>query len=96
MLRCVPIYRQSSSATELNLQFQLQKENVPTTHTGRTTPEEEGQKDHEEGMGAEVGRECEIRVEGWRADFLLHPSQIWRLISDQWDELLSRPVPPEG
>lgn len=47
-------------------------------------------------MGAEVGRECEIRVESGRADFLLYPSQIWRLIPDQWDELLSRPIPPEG
>lgn len=96
MLRCVPVCRQSLSATDFYLRFQFGKENIPATHTGRTTPEEEGQEDHEEGMCTKIGCECEIRVESRRAHFLLHPGQIWRLISDQWDELLSRPIPPEG
>lgn len=59
-------------------------------------PEEEGQKDHEKGVSAEVGRERKVRIQCWRADFLLHPGKIWRFISDQGKDLLPRPVAPEG
>lgn len=59
-------------------------------------PEQERQEDHEEGVGAEVGREGKVRVEGRRADLLLHPGQVRGLIADQRQEFLSGPVAPEG
>jgi hypothetical protein len=47
-------------------------------------------------VGTEVRREREVRIERRGADFLLHPGKVRSLISNQWDELLSRPIPPEG
>ena len=69
---------------------------IPAPHAGRAAPEQEGQEDHEKGVGAEVGREREVGIESRRADFLLHPGEIGRFISNQWDEVLSRPVAPQG
>lgn len=59
-------------------------------------PEEEGQKDHKKGVGAEVGRERKVRIQRRRADFLLNPGEIGRFITDQGEDLLPRPVAPEG
>lgn len=61
-----------------------------------TAPEEEGQKDHEKRVGAEVGRKGKVRIQRRSTDFLLHPGKVWRFISDQREQFLSRPVAPEG
>lgn len=45
-------------------------------------PEKKGQEDHEERVGAEIGCEGKVRVQGRGADFLLHPRQIRCLISN--------------
>lgn len=71
-------------------------QHIPATDAGRTAPEQERQEDHEKGVGAEIGREGKVGIERRGAHFLLHPSQVRSLISDQWDELLARPIPPEG
>lgn len=60
------------------------------------TPEEEGQEDHEKCVRAEVGGKRKVGVQRWRPNFLLHPSKVWCLESDQREELLSKPVTPEG
>lgn len=61
-----------------------------------TTPEQEGQEDHEKGVRAKVSRKGKVRVQRRSADFLLDPGKVWRFISDQREEFLSRPVAPEG
>lgn len=61
-----------------------------------TAPEEEGQEDHEERVGAEVGRKGKVRIHRRSPDFFLHPGKVWRFISDQRKEFLSRPVAPGG
>jgi hypothetical protein len=58
-------------------------------------PKQEGQKDHEKCVCAEVRGECKVRVQRRGADLLLQPGKVWRLISDQRDQLLSWPVAPE-
>lgn len=89
--RCEPIYTKSSQPSV----SRFHSRDIPTAHAGRAAPEQERQEDHEEGMGAEVGGECEVGIEGRGADFLLHPGEVGCFISNQWDELLSRPVAPE-
>jgi hypothetical protein len=76
--------------------MRFRRKHIPSTHARRPAPEQEGQEDHEERVGTEVRREREVGIERRGADFLLHPGKVWSLISNQWDELLSRPIPPEG
>jgi hypothetical protein len=45
-------------------------------------------------MGAQVGSEGEIGIQGRRPDLLLEPGQVRRFIANQGEECLSRPVTP--
>lgn len=71
MPKCEPICPYLSATS---FQSQFRSQHIPAPHAGRTAPEQERQEDHEERVGAEVGREGEVGVKRWRAHFLLHPS----------------------
>lgn len=47
-------------------------------------------------MRPEVGGKGEVGIQRWRPNSLLKPSQIGRLIANEGEELLSRPVTPVG
>lgn len=65
-----------------------------STQAGVSTPEEDREDNHEECMGAEVGGNGEIGIEGGRTSGLLHGREIGRLPSDQGDDLLTGRVAP--
>jgi hypothetical protein len=56
---------------------------------GEPAPEADGQEGHEKGMGAEVGRQGEVRVQERRATDFLQAREIGSLPADEGDEPLS-------
>lgn len=71
------------------------QDDIPSPETSMAAPKQEGQKDHEKRVCAEVRRERKERVQGRGANLFLQPGKVWRLISDQRDQFLSWPVAPE-
>ncbi len=70
--------------------------NAPSAKAYEAEPEEHGQADHEEGVGAEVGRDGEVAVERRRARLALEVGEVGRLPSYQRQQPLSQVVPPLG
>lgn len=69
---------------------------LPLSKGRISAPEEHRQENHEEGMGAEVGRDGEVAVQGWGAQLVLHPGQVGRLPADQGQRSLALVIPPPG
>lgn len=76
--------------------IQAQLADVPLSKGRITAPEEHGQADHEEGMGAEVRSNGKVAVEGRRAHLILHPGEVRRLPADQRQGILADGIPPRG
>jgi hypothetical protein len=57
-------------------------------------PELYWQHDHEESVGAEISREGEIGVEGWRSQFVLEQGKIWCFGAYYRNEELAEVVSP--
>lgn len=63
---------------------------------GVAAPELDGQEDHEEGVGAQVGRVGKVRVERGRAHRVLHEREPRRLPAHHGDEPVAQRIPPAG
>jgi hypothetical protein len=64
------------------------------SHIRISTPEENRQHDHEEGMRAQIRSECEVGVEGGRAQRLLQQGQVGCLHAYDWNEAVSQRIAP--
>ena len=69
-------------------------QHLRSTRARQACPKKDRQEDHEKGMCPEVGSEREIGIQRRRPNPLLEPSQVGRLISNEGEEFLSRPVTP--
>jgi hypothetical protein len=70
--------------------------NLRSANIGVSAPELNGQEDHEEGVGAQIGRVGEVGVEGWGAYLVLQQSQPWCLPADYGDEAVAQRIAPCG
>jgi hypothetical protein len=60
------------------------------------TPELNRQEDHEEGMGAQIGRVRKVGVERWRPDLLLHQREPWCFPAHDGYQAIAQTIPPFG
>lgn len=65
-----------------------------STHARLTAPKKYRQENHEKGMSPEICGEGEIGIKRRRPHSFLTPGQVRRLIADEGEEFLSRPVTP--
>lgn len=63
---------------------------------GVATPEEDGEHDHEEGVGPQVSRKGKVGVQGGRAQGILHVGQIGRLPAHDRNQRAAQAVAPRG
>lgn len=70
--------------------------NLPFAKGWVTTPEQNRQTNHEEGVCTQVRSDGEVAVERGRAQLVLHPSKVRGLPTYQREHLLSQGVPPFG
>jgi hypothetical protein len=71
-------------------------EDLRAGNLGVSTPEQNGQGYHVEGVRSQVRRRSEVGVEGRRAQFLLHEGQVGRLPPHDGDEALAQAEAPCG
>lgn len=63
---------------------------------GVAAPEEDGQHDHEEGVGTQIGRESKIGVQSGGAQGILHVGQVGGLPTHDGDQKAAQAVAPDG
>lgn len=71
-----------------------QRRDVRSADARVSTPELNGEEDHEEGVGAQVGRVGEVGIEGGRAHLVLHEGKPGRLPAHDGDEAVSQRIAP--
>lgn len=74
----------------------MQRRDIRPADARVATPELDGQEDHEEGVGAEVGGVGKVRVEGWRAQAVLQQREPRRLPAHNGDEAVAQRIAPGG
>lgn len=67
---------------------------VRSTNAGVAAPVEDGQEDHVEGVGAQIGGDGEVGVEGGRAQLLLHEGEVGRLPAHDGEQGIADLVAP--
>jgi hypothetical protein len=70
--------------------------NIRSPNVGVAAPELNRQEDHEEGVRAQVRRVGKVRVEGRRAQAVLHQRQPRRLPAHNGDEAVAQSIAPGG
>jgi hypothetical protein len=69
---------------------------IRSTDASVAAPELDGQEDHEEGMGAEVGGIGKVRVECGRAHLVLHQGKPWCFPAHNGYEAVPQGIAPPG
>jgi len=69
---------------------------IRAANAGVAAPELDGQEDHEEGVGAEIGCVGKVGVEGRRADGMLQAGEPWGLAAHQGNEAVAQGIAPAG
>lgn len=72
----------------------MTSEDLPLAETWISAPEENRQPNHEEGMRAEIGSDCEVAVKSRCAERGLQPGEVGCLPSDQGQRKLSEAISP--
>lgn len=96
MHQTVHVPRKTSQYINPHIQgtFRSIVQHLRSTRARQASPKKDWQEDHEKCMCPEVGSKREVGIQRWRPNSLLKPSQIGRLIANEREEFLSRPVTP--
>jgi hypothetical protein len=69
---------------------------IRSANAGVSAPELDGEEDHEEGVGAEVGSVGKVRVEGGGAHLVLHQGEPWCFPAHNGYEAVAQGIAPFG
>ena len=96
MHQTVHVPRKTSQYINPHIQgtFRSIVQHLRSTRARQASPKKDWQEDHEKCMCPEVGSKREVGIQRGRPNSLLKPSQIGRLVANEREEFLSRPVTP--
>lgn len=72
----------------------LARQYVRSANVGVAAPIQDGQEDHVEGVGAQVGGHGEVGVEGGRAQGVLHEGEVGRLPAHDGEQVVAHRMAP--